>query len=158
MAKRARIPIHFVPDHNDPDGTVVKIVLAYDDFETGKHATEICGQLLRLLGRTCAFRNSSWKFDLLGHPRMQQLATEEAATASLIIIAPPDGQELPREVKDWIKSWLLSKRSPRGALLTLLCPPSEQHTLPPDYSFLENAARQAHVDFFYSEDLLPKRD
>ena len=158
MAKKSRIPVRFISDDGNTAHTIVNIVLPYDDFETGKHAQEICGNLLRLLGGQCAFRSSSWKFDLLGHPKMQALATEEAAAANLVILAAPDRQGLPAEVKCWIQRWLLNRKNTRSALITLLCPPGDEPTRHADYSFLERAVQRAHVDFLYTEDLLPRRD
>ena len=85
------------------------VVIAYEDFETGKNAKKTYDFLVEHLGHECEFNNQMWKFDVLALPKLKEIAARDAAEADIIIIAAHGTCELPSEVKSWIDRWLREK-------------------------------------------------
>jgi hypothetical protein len=81
------------------------VVIAYEDFETGKHAKKTYDFLVEHLGRDCRFTNQMWKFDVLSIPKLREIAVNDAANADIIIVSS-HGQELPSHIKEWVEAWL----------------------------------------------------
>ena len=44
------------------------VVIAYEDFDTGKHARKTYDFLVENLGQRCEFTNQMWKFEVLSVP------------------------------------------------------------------------------------------
>ena len=99
----------------------------------------------------------SWKFELIGNSRLQELSAESLADADMLILAASRNKELPPFIGAWIERWALCPRTEPVALVAL-------HTLHegevpfPDQTnalraYLLGLARQGNVDFFwYGED------
>src|SRR5207245_10236995 len=85
------------------------VVIAYEDFETGKHAKSTYDFLVEHLHGECRFTNQMWKFDVLGIPKLREMAAKDAAMADIIIISSHGGEELPPDVKAWIELRLIEK-------------------------------------------------
>jgi hypothetical protein len=94
------------------------VLIAYEDFETGKHAKKTYDFLVDNLGRDCRFTNQMWKFDVLSIPKLREIAVKDALTADIIILSG-HGDELPGHVTTWIESWLMEARNAL-ALVALL--------------------------------------
>src|SRR5262245_57788797 len=75
------------------------VVIAYEDFETGKNAKKTYDFLVEHLGHECEFSNQMWKFDVLALPKLKEMAARDAADADIIIISAHGTSELPPEVK-----------------------------------------------------------
>ncbi len=130
------------------------VVIAYEDFETGKHAKRTYDFLVENLGRDCQLINQMWKFEVLRVPKLQEIAAKDAALADLILVSSHGGSELPPEVKSWIESWLREPGEPL-ALVALFDRPRE-HTLP-IRAYLAGVARRAQVAFFAQPDDWPQQ-
>jgi len=96
----------------------------------------------------------SWKFELIGNTRLQELATESLAEADMVILAASGNKELPPFIAQWIERWALCPRSEPVALVALhdgeVSTPDESNPL---RAYLHGVARQGNVDFFwYGED------
>ena len=89
-------------DYNSP---AFNVLIAYEDFETGKHAKKTYDFLVENLGHDCRFTNQMWKFDVLSIPKLREIAVKDALTADIIILSS-HGDELPGHVAAWIESWL----------------------------------------------------
>lgn len=90
---------------------IFNVVIAYEDFETGKQAKKTYDFLAENLGRDCQLNHQMWKFDVLALPKLREMAAKDAATADIIIISCRGGSELPNSVKNWIELWLAEKRA-----------------------------------------------
>jgi hypothetical protein len=119
------------------------VVIAYEDFETGKHAKRTYDFLVENLGSDCHFTNQMWKFDVLSIPKLREIACADAANADIVVISC-HGDDLPQHVKDWIESWLAAAGQPL-ALVALF---GEACRTNPARKYLKQAARRRHLEFF----------
>jgi len=144
-----------------PDSTPVldsnppfNVVIAYEDFETGKHAKRTYDLLVENIGGDWRFANQMWKFDVLLLPKLCEIAVEDAVRADIIMISSR-GRELPEHVKLWIESWLPITAGPL-ALVALF-----QHTREDlaqrnvARNYLAEVARRGNMEFFSQADVWP---
>ncbi len=132
------------------------VVIAYEDFETGKHAKRTYDFLVETLGRDCEFTSQMWKFDVLGIPKLRQIASADAAAADLVVVSC-HGDELPDSAKRWIESWVGSPEGPM-ALVALFDRPTEQPTRTRQVrDYLAALARKGNMEFFAQPDEYPGR-
>src|SRR5437867_8328337 len=76
----------YVPLPSDPEANPnLNIVIAYEDFETGKQAKKTCDFLAQNLSDHCQVSNQMWKFDVLGIPKLREMAATDAAQADVVI-------------------------------------------------------------------------
>jgi hypothetical protein len=144
------------PSDLEPD-PIFNVVIAYEDFETGKQAKETYDFLMKNLRHECRFENQMWKFDVLGIPKLREMAAKDAMTADIIIISCHGTHELSAEVKAWIDSWVYG-RSSAIALVALFGDACDDcdHNSTRDY--LADIARRARMEFFAQpNDLAVKR-
>ena len=129
----------------------IDVVIAYEDFETGKHAKSTYDFLVEHLGHECHFTNQMWKFDVLGISNLRQIAAKDAAAADIIIISC-HGHELPTEVKAWIELWLSEQAHPI-ALVALMASadetPIDTHDL---RTYLAGVAQRGQMELFIQPD------
>src|SRR6266478_2239395 len=132
----------------------LNVVIAYEDFVTGKHAKGTYDFLVEHLGHEFQFMNQMWKFDVLSIPKLREMAAKDAAMADIIIISS-HGRELSQEVKSWIETWLAEK----GNLMALValftgstCDPSATVAV---RDYLEGVARRGRLEFFAQPDEWP---
>src|SRR5438105_1310923 len=57
----------------------LNVVIAYEDFETGKRAKTTYDFLSENLGTNCKFSSQMWKFEVLGIPKLREMAAQDAA-------------------------------------------------------------------------------
>ena len=127
------------------------VVIAYEDFETGKLAKRTYDLLVENVGHDCTFVNQMWKFDVLSIPKLREIAIEDAARANIILVSCR-GTDLPRHVKAWIEAWLNQARHPR-ALVALFSRPREgMSQISATRDFLADMARRAGMEFFAQSD------
>lgn len=139
------------PEHRP----TLNVVIVYEDFAAGKHAQETYDYLVHHLENDFEFNNQMWKFDILGNPKMRQLAVKDTAASDLILVSTHGVGELPPEAKSWINEWLEDKGSAK-ALVALVDKPKDIFDEGTAIrSFLQEAARRADVDFFAQPDGLP---
>ncbi|MGO9200460.1 MAG: hypothetical protein ACLQM8_07960 [Limisphaerales bacterium] len=133
------------------------VVIAYEDFDTGKHARKTYDFLVENLGQECQFANQMWKFDVLRIPALREMAANDATLADVIIISCHGGDELPGSVKAWIESWLAQKVNPIALVALFDCPPEEFPKTQGIRTYLANAARKGGIEFFAQPDEWPDR-
>jgi hypothetical protein len=129
-----------------------RVMMAYDDFTSGKRAMAICNFLACQLGGGVELRSSMWKFDVLRSARLNQIALDEAAEADVIIVANARSAGLPEQVQKWVAEWVPRKRGQAAALVALVDFTGEdkdQSAL--TYAFLKGAAIDAQIDFLAQE-------
>jgi hypothetical protein len=136
---------------------VFNVVIAYEDFDTGKHAKETYDFLLSNLSNQCRFANQMWKFDVLGIPKLREMAGKDALAADIIIISCHGAQDLPVEVKAWINSWIYGP-SNAIALVGLFADANsggETHNV---RAYLSEVARRAGLEFFAQPNPRPVKE
>lgn len=147
-------PISASDLESDP---VFSVVIAYEDFETGKHAKETYDFLVSNLGHECRFANQMWKFDVLGIPKLREMAAKDALAADIIIISCHGTHDLPAEVKVWIHSWMHSQ----GDALALVAlfghagPSNDNSNI---RAYLAEVAKRARMEFFAQPNPLPVKN
>jgi hypothetical protein len=85
---------------------IFNVVIAYEDFETGKQAKRTFDVLAEQLKNDCRFTNQMWKFDVLNIPKLREMAAKDAGMADIVIVSCRAKDELPPEVKAWVELWL----------------------------------------------------
>jgi hypothetical protein len=142
----------------DPDNPSVldlnppfNVVIAYEDFETGKHAKKTYDFLVKAIGEDWRFANQMWKFEVLLLPKLREIAVEDAARADIVMISSR-GRELPEHVKLWIESWLPLAAAPL-ALVALFQHGCEGFVSPnAARNYLAEVARRGNMEFFAQPD------
>ena len=143
---------------SDLDGNpTFNVLIAYEDFEAGKHARKTYDFLAGNLGRGCQFTNQMWKFDVLNIPKLRDMAARDAVLADIVIISSHGGEELPGPVRAWMESWLAQKGNPVALVALFDCPHEESPKTGPIRTYLADAARKAGIDFFAQPDDWPGR-
>jgi hypothetical protein len=133
------------------------VVIAHEDFDTGKHARKTCDFLAGNLGPGCQFTNQMWKFDVLSIPKLREMAARDAGLADIVIISSHGGDELPGPVRAWMESWLARKGDPIALVALFNCPNGQSPNTQPIRTYLADAARKAGIDFFAQPDDWPGR-
>ncbi|MGA2657573.1 MAG: hypothetical protein ABSH34_08635 [Verrucomicrobiota bacterium] len=143
---------------SDLDGNpTFNVLIAYEDFEAGKHARKTYDFLAGNLGRGCQFTNQMWKFDVLNIPKLRDMAARDAVLADIVIISSHGGEELPGPVRAWMESWLAQKGNPVALVALFDCPSEESPKTERIRTYLADAARKAGIDFFAQPDDWPGR-
>ena len=133
---------------------ILNVLIAYEDFETGKHAKETYDFLHEHLRCECTLTNQMWKFDVLNIPKLREIAVRDASAADIIIISS-HGEELPDHVRKWIESWLM-QGSHALALVALFERTDESMVAPfSARSYLSDVARRGGMEFFAQPDEWP---
>jgi len=133
------------------------VVIAYEDFETGKHGKKTYDFLVQHLEEECRFDNQMWKFDVLGISKLREMAAKDALMADIIIISCHGTHELPPQVKAWIDSWACGE-SNAIALVALLGDAGYESGCNQIRDYLAQVARRARMEFFAQpNDLAVKR-
>jgi hypothetical protein len=135
----------------EPD-PIFNVVIAYEDFETGKQAKETYDFLVRNLGHECRFDNQMWKFDVLGIPKLREIAAKDVLMADIIIISCQGTHDLSPDVKAWINSWVYHQNN-AIALVALFGDADGDTRLVRDY--LAHVAKRAQMEFFAQPHSLP---
>ena len=139
----------------EPD-PIFNVVIAYEDFETGKQAKETYDFLVSNLRRECRFTNQMWKFDILGIPKLREMAVKDALMADIIIISCHGNNNLSADVQTWINSWSHEKGNSIAlvALFGNACDDSDINTV---RDYLADVAKRARMEFFAQPNAFPVR-
>ena len=133
--------------------SVFQAVIAYEDFDAGRRAMDVCKLLVAQLGNEVQFRCSMWKFEVLRCPKLQRIAVGDARDADMILVATGSSGELPAEVKRWVESWVPERQGQAAALLALLQGTAMEGTDPvAAENYLRAAAIEAGIDFLPQTD------
>jgi hypothetical protein len=142
---------------NSEDNSSFDVVIAYEDFETGKHARKTYEFLVENLGHDCRFTNQMWKFDVLRIPKLREMAAKDAADADIIIVSSHGDDDLPAEVKQWIDMWV-GERGNALALVALFDRAEDRREKARSVrAYLAQVARQGRMEFFAQPDDWPGR-
>jgi hypothetical protein len=139
---------------NDAPGEAGKrfgfnVVIACEDAATAAPACEVLGLVQRLFEEEGRVIFRWWNFEVLAIASLRELASREAATADLIIVAAHDSRTLPPEVADWMKRWLELRKNRPGALVAVLHSALKKSDFSKGMLLqLKKTAALGHLDFF----------
>jgi hypothetical protein len=140
----------------EPD-PIFNVVIAYEDFETGKQAKETYDFLVNNLRHECRFENQMWKFDVLGISKLRDMAAKDALVADIIIISCHGTHDLSADVKAWMNAWVQGQ-SNAIALVALFGNAGDDRENKVIRDYLAGIARCAGMEFFAQpNDLAVKR-
>ena len=135
----------FAPESADLEANPsLNVVIAYEDFQTGKNAKKTYDYLVEHVGEDCVFDNQMWKFDVLALPKLREIAVQDALNADIVIISSRGG-ELPAGVKTWLAGWTTQPDRPMALVALFDC--DLEHSRVTN-AYLSAIARQAGVEFF----------
>jgi hypothetical protein len=134
---------------------IFNVVIAYDDFESGKHGRTTYDFLRENLGDDCTFANQMWKFDVLNIPKLREAAVRDALQADLIIIACHGQGDLPEGVKSWLEAWSKQQHNAIALVALFACPAEEAAFTLGTRTYLSEMARRGGVEFFAQPDEWP---
>ena len=137
-------------------GPPFNVLIAYEDFETGKHAKRTYDYLVENLGKECQLTNQMWKFDALSIPKLREIAVRDATMADIIIISS-HGDQLPECVTSWIESWLL-EGAEALALVALFDRPASLSPVGDLKAYFSGVAKRGGMEFFAQPDEWPGHD
>jgi hypothetical protein len=138
---------------SDPDAEpAFNVLIAYDDFEAGKQAKKTYDFLVEHLGGECEFANQMWKFDVLGIPKLREMAAKDANAADIIIVSCHAAGELSAEFKGWTELWLQQKCNAIALVVLLDCPFGLTSEARETRNYLAEVARRAGMEFFCEAD------
>lgn len=146
-----------LPPSNPPEvdsNPVFNVLIAYEDFETGKLAKRTYDFLVENLGRDCNLTNQMWKFDVLSIPKLREIAVRDATQADIIIMSSR-GINLPEHVTKWIESWLLEGTNSLALVALFETTDSGASASVGVRQYLANVARRGHMEFFAQPDQWP---
>jgi hypothetical protein len=134
-----------IEDINEESTSTLNVVVAYEDFLTGKKAKETCDFLAENLGTTCQVNNQMWKFDVLSILKLRDMAVNDALQADIVMVSCHGGDELPEAVREWLRAWL--ERAPEAIALVGLfdCTPEQSAHI---RKYLSEAVRGSSIEFF----------
>ena len=133
----------------------LNVVIAYEDLETGKRAKKIYDFLVENLGHDCQFTNQMWKFEVLGIPKLREMAARDAMMADIVVISC-HGAELPPDFKAWVELWVAEPNHPI-ALVALFDYENQHQQVDEARSYLADVARCGQMEFFAQPDESPDR-
>ena len=124
------------------------VMIAYEDFESGKHAKRTYDVLAENVGTNYKCSNQMWKIDVLTVPVLREMAARDAAGADMVIISVRGTRDLFPELKDWLRLWLVTPGRTKSLVALVDSRERQSESWPGICAFLSEAARQAGVEFF----------
>ncbi len=128
------------------------VLIAYEDFETGKHAKRVCDFLAESLGQECQLTTQMWKFDVLSIPKLREIAKKDAVEADLVFLACQGEHALPVGVRGWLESWIMTKTNVSALVGLFALPPEQTQEV---RAYLQDVCRAAGIEFFAQPDDWP---
>ena len=124
------------------------VVIAYEDFETGNRARRTCDLLAETLGSSCRFSSQMWKFEILGMPKLREMAVHDAGLADIIIVSCHGSNELPAGVKTWLDLWLEQKSETLALVALFNAPAQDPNQADGIREYLAQVARRGEMEYF----------
>ena len=146
MQSAATLPSAASSDREDIP--IFSVVIAFEDFNTGKKAKRAYDYLVGNLSREWQVTSQMWKFEVLTLPELREMAAKDAAMANLIIVSSRGDRELPAGVKDWIKIWLGYKGDAVALVALFGCAPEQAEHARATQTYLERVAKRGNMEFF----------
>ena len=127
---------------------VFSVVIAYEDFKTGRHAKQACDFLVANLSHEWQVTSQMWKFEVLSIPELREMAAKDAAMADLIIVSSHGDDELPADVKGWIEMWRGGEGGASALVALFDSPPGRAGHARATHAYLAGVAKRGQMEFF----------
>jgi hypothetical protein len=82
------------------------VMIAYEDFESGKHAKRTYDVLAENVGRDYNCSSQMWKLEVVTVPVLREMAARDAAAAEIVLVSVRGTRDLLPELKSWLSLWL----------------------------------------------------
>lgn len=139
---------------SDVEPGIFNVVIAYEDFETGKQAKRTYDYLVRNLADESVFNCPMWKFDVLTIPKLLDMAVADAQSADIIMIASRGGSALPSTITQWIEGWIAGGTRAVALVALFDCEPDRSA---PVHEYLAGICKRAGLQFFAQPDYWPQK-
>jgi len=133
---------------------IFNVLIAYEDFETGKHAKETYDFLAQNLGGECQLTSQMWKFDVLSIPKLREIAVRDATMADIILISS-HGDPLPGHVLKWAESWSMEGTQALALVALFDRPDAQTGGSNSVREYLADLAKRGQMEFFAQPNLWP---
>lgn len=146
-----------LPPVDSPDvepNPIFNVLIAYEDFETGKHAKETYDFLAQNLGGECQLTSQMWKFDVLSIPKLREIAVRDAALADIILISS-HGDPLPGHVLKWAESWSMEGTQALALVALFDRPEGQTGSVKSVREYLADLAKRGQMEFFAQPNFWP---
>lgn len=87
-------------------GEQLDVVLVYEDKASAQRGLALYQHLMTELGVGYEFNLNVWKFAVLALARLDEISTEQAAAADLVIVCARDEAAPAERVQSWFQRWL----------------------------------------------------
>jgi len=133
-------------------GVPLNVFSLYAGKKSADLASLVCNSLREKLGAAFQMSQSTWNAELLKNRKLRVLAAREAVQSDVVIMATPECDELPKEIRNWFELWRNRRRAAPSALVALL---KREHAGTPHVleKELQALAASAHMDFFCHSEL-----
>jgi hypothetical protein len=133
---------------------IFNVLIAYEDFESGKHAKETYDFLAHNLGGECQLTSQMWKFDVLSIPKLRDIAVRDATLADIILISS-HGDPLPDHVLKWAESWGMDGTQALALVALFDRPERQSRSLKAVREYLADLAKRGQMEFFAQPNYWP---
>ena len=89
------------------------VMIAYEDFESGKHAKRTYDVLAENVGRDYNCSSQMWKLEVVTVPVLREMAARDAAAAEIVLVSVRGTRDLLPELKSWLSLWLAAPVDPQ---------------------------------------------
>jgi len=129
-------------------GELFNVILVYEDRASAQRGLALYQRLMSDLGVEYEFNLNVWKFAVLGLARLDEISTEQAAAADLVIVCTRDESAPPERVQAWFERWLELKGRDDCALVVLEDAASDSVAPPPPGGFFDDLAQRGGIACF----------
>jgi hypothetical protein len=99
-----------------------------------------------------------WNFDVLGIPRLREMAARDVANADMIIIACHGDRPLPDSVKSWIELWITEGVKSIALVALFDAAHLSSATANEIRGYLAEVGQRSNMEFFSQTDAWPERN
>ena len=136
---------------------VFSVVIAYEDFATGKYAKRASDFVVANLSREWQVTRQMWKFEVLSIPELREMAAKDAAVADLIVVSSHGHDELPADVKGWIEMWRGCEAGASALVALFDSPPGRAGHARATHAYLAGVAKRGQMEFFVWPEVGPAK-
>jgi hypothetical protein len=126
----------------------LKALVMFQDTAAGSRAIVALDRVARKIDGLGTLVCAVWSLGLLGDSSSRKIVADEASAADVVIFALNSATGLPREVDEWITSWLGRKNRRALALGAIVDGKEGRHRAAAMIAQLRQFARLGSLDFF----------
>jgi len=127
---------------------IFNVVIAYEDFETGKKAKKTYDHLIENLGQEYRLNHQMWKFEVLEIRSLREMAAKDAMAADIIILSSHGSHPLPEGVKAWMEEWLSEKGNALALVALFDSESADPENSRATRAYLAEVAKRGQMELF----------